>query len=91
MNSDKTSEKRYTLDDLLKAIDFDKLMAESYPKIETEAEYVERISGRVLTDVSPKRRHVRVSLIGDLPDIDHSDFGINYKMIRPPTKRIEEA
>lgn len=90
MNSDKKSENNLTLDNLLKKIDWDRLMAESVPKIETDEEYLTRI-GEAVVDVSPKPKHARVSRSEDLPSIDHSDFDTNYRMINPPSKRIEEA
>lgn len=63
MNPDKTSDS-YTLDDMLKAIDYDRLIAESEPSnISSESD----------------------------EKLDDSDFPIHYRLIRPPTKRIEEA
>ena len=68
MNPDKTSENSYTLDDMLKAIDYDRLIAESEPKYEQS----------------------NISFESD-KKLDDSDFHIHYRMIKPPTKRIEEA
>lgn len=92
MDSDKTSENNdsngLTKENLKKTVDW--MMANSVPKIETDEEYLKRI-GEAVVDVSPKPKHARVSRSEDLPSIDHSDFGIHYRMIRPPSKRIEEA
>jgi hypothetical protein len=68
MNPDKTFENSYTLDDMLKAIDYDRLIAESEPAYE---------SSNISTESDEK--------------LDDSDFHIRYRMIRPPTKRMESA